>query len=124
LNPTSHRLFFWCCPHATIRRGHFTMEAWRKGHEQQLLHEVAVHPGMFESSDKLLITILREAAHAILWEIRKDGDNHCCGVPLAGYYHRTEFRSSARRLGLGVHFLNRRYGFCVTTWPDVGVLSR
>ena len=103
------------------RRGHFTMEAWRKRHEHQLLHEVAVHPGMFESPADLLITILHEAAHAILWERRKDGDQHCCGVSLTGYYHRKEFRSAARRLGLEVHFLNRRYGFCVTTWPTDGV---
>jgi hypothetical protein len=102
-------------------RGHFTMEAWRKRHEQSLLHEVAVHPGMFESPADLLITILHEAAHAVLWERRKDGDQHCCGVSLTGYYHRKEFRSAARRLGLQVHFRNRRYGFCVTTWPVGGV---
>jgi hypothetical protein len=103
------------------RRGHFTMEAWRKRHDQRLLHEVAVHPGMFESPGDLLITILHEAAHAILWESREDGDQHCCGVSLTGYYHRKEFRDAARRLGLGVHFLNRRYGFCVTTWPAAGI---
>ena len=106
------------------RRGHFTMDAWRKRHEQRLLHEVAVHPGMFESPADLLMTILHEAAHAVLWECRKDGDQHCCGVALTGYYHRKEFRSAAQRLGLEVHFLNRRYGFCVTTWPAAGAPER
>jgi hypothetical protein len=106
------------------RRGHFAREAWRKRREEELLHEVAVHPGMFEAPDDLLITILHEAAHALLWESRKDGDQHCCGVSLSGYYHRREFRDAAVALGLKVHFLNRRYGFCVTTWPAAGVPDR
>jgi hypothetical protein len=106
------------------RRGHFTMEAWRKRYEHQLLHEVAVHPGMFESPADLLVTIIHEAAHAILWENRKDGDRHCCGVSLGGYYHRAEFRSAALQLGLEPHFLNRRYGFSLTTWPTDGVPTR
>jgi hypothetical protein len=42
-------------------------------------------------------------------------------VSLRGYYHRAEFRHAATQLGLQVHFLNRRYGFCVTTWPASGV---
>jgi hypothetical protein len=106
------------------RRGHFAQDAWRKRQEQDLLHEVAVHPGMFESPEDLLVTILHEAAHALLWEERKPGDRHCCGVSLRGYYHRTEFRDAAVQLGLNVHFLNRRYGFAVTTWPASGVPIR
>jgi hypothetical protein len=102
-------------------RGHFARDAWRKRLDEQLLHEVAVHPGMFESPDDLLITILHEAAHAILWEGRGPRDKHCCGVSLTGYYHRKEFRATATGLGLEVHFLNRRYGHCVTTWPVSGV---
>ncbi len=103
------------------RRGHFAMEAWRKRWEQDLLHEVAIHLGMFESPEDLLITILHEAAHALLWENRKAGDKHCCGVSVTGYYHRKEFRDAAVLLGLDVHFRNRRYGFSVTTWPASGV---
>ncbi len=103
------------------RRGHFVGDAWLKRRQQDLLHEVAVHPGMFGSPDDLLNTILHEAAHAILWETRKDGDQHYGGVSLKGYYHRMEFRRAAEQLGLAVHFLNRRYGHCVTTWPAAGV---
>jgi len=106
------------------RRGHFVEDAWRERRRQALLHEVAVHPGMFGSPDDLLNTILHEAAHAILWETRKDGDRHCCGVSLKGYYHRIEFRMVAEQLGLKVHFLNRRYGHCFTTWPCTGVPSQ
>ena len=103
------------------RRGHFVGDAWLKRHKQDLLHEVAVHPGMFVSPDDLLNTILHEAAHAILWDNRKEGDRHRGGVSLKGYYHRKEFRRMAEQLGLKVHFLNRRYGHCVTTWPAAGV---
>jgi hypothetical protein len=106
------------------RRGHFAQDAWRKRQEQDLLHEVAVHPRMFENPEDLLITILHEAAHAVLWENRKAADKHCCGVSLTGYYHRKEFRDAAVILGLDVHFVNRRYGFAVTTWPASGVPIR
>ena len=106
------------------RRGHFARDIWRKRHNEQLLHEVAVHPGMFESPDDLLITILHEAAHAILWEGRGPRDKHCCGISLKGYYHRKEFRVTATDLGLEVHFLNRPYGHCVTIWPAPGVPER
>ena len=100
------------------RRGHFTMEAWRNRADDARLHEVAVHPGMFEAPQDLLATLLHEAAHAILWEKRSEASKHCCGVSLRGYYHRVEFRSAARGLGLEVNFKNRRYGFCLTKWPD------
>lgn len=104
------------------RRGHFSIDAWRlKNNQEEALHEVAVHPGMFETPEDLLITVLHEAAHAILWEDRKPEDRHVGGVSLSGYYHRTEFRDAARSLGLEVHFLNRRYGFSVTTWPATGI---
>jgi hypothetical protein len=103
------------------RRGHFVGDAWLKRRQRDLLHEVAVHPGMFGSPADLLNTILHEAAHAILWDNRKEGDRHCGGVSLHGYYHRREFRKMAEQLGLKVHFLNRRYGHCVTTWPAAGV---
>jgi hypothetical protein len=106
------------------RRGHFAREAWQKRLGEDLLHEVAVHPGMFECPEDLLVTILHEAAHALLWEKRKHGEKHCCGVSLTGYYHRKEFRDAAVALGLDVHFLNRRYGFCVTTWPAAGIPAR
>lgn len=55
------------------RREHFAMESWRKRHQENLLHELAVHPGMFEYPHGLLITLLHEAAHALLWECRKVG---------------------------------------------------
>jgi hypothetical protein len=103
------------------RRGLFCMDAWRKRSDRQMLHEVAVHPGMFDSPRDLLVTLVHEAAHAILWEKRHDDDKHCCGVSLSRYYHRVEFRSAAERLGLEVGFLNRRYGFSLTDWPSCGV---
>ena len=103
------------------RRGHFAREAWRSRHEQDLLHEVAVHPGMFECPEDLLVKMLHEAAHALLWEGRKLDDQHFCGVSRTGYYHRKEFCAAAVRLGLEVCFLNRRYGFSFTTWPAAGV---
>jgi len=106
------------------RRGHFARDAWRTKRKVDLLHEVAVHPGMFECPEDLLVTMLHEAAHAVLWEGRKDGNKHCCGVSLAGYYHRKEFRDAAMQLGLDVHFLNRRYGFSVITWSATGVPPR
>ena len=103
------------------RRGHFATEAWRKRRDRDLLHEVAVHPGMFECPEDLLLTILHEAAHAVLGEGRRVGDHHCCGVSLTGYYHRKEFRDAAEQLGLAVHFWNRRYGFSVTTGRPPGL---
>lgn len=105
------------------RRGHFCMDAWRQRSEEHTLHEVAVHPGMFESPKDLLVTMVHEAAHSILWERRQEGDKHCCGVSLSGYYHRVEFRLVAEGLGLDVGFLNRRYGFTLTDWPVSGVPS-
>jgi len=102
------------------RRGHFSMEAWQRRSDREMLHEVAVHPGMFESPEDLLVTMVHEAAHAILWEQRRDSDRHCCGVSIRGYYHRLEFRSAAEKLGLEVGFLNRRYGFTLTDWPASG----
>jgi hypothetical protein len=106
------------------RRGHFSMEAWRRRQQPELLHEVAVHPGLFDSPEDLLVTLIHEVAHTILWENRKPGDTHCCGVSLSGYYHRTEFRSVAQQLGLEVHFLNRRYGSSWTGWPKTGMPPR
>jgi hypothetical protein len=79
---------------------------------------------MFECPEDLLITMLHEAAHALLWEGRTPGDPHCCGVSPTGYYHRKEFRDAAVRLGLEVHFLNRRYGFSFTAWPPAGAPPR
>lgn len=100
------------------RRDHFSPKAWRDPTNGELLHEVAVHPGMLGSPQDLLATLLHEAAHAILWEKRSETSKHCCGVSWSGYYHRVEFRSAAQRLGLKVNFRNRRYGFCLTTWPE------
>lgn len=45
-------------PRVYSRRGHFRIDAWRDKTNAGLLHEVAVHPGMFSAPEDLLATLL------------------------------------------------------------------
>lgn len=100
------------------RFGHFAPSAWRHRKDSNA-HEVGISPALFDAPEELLITILHEAVHALLFEKLGHGG---CGPD--GFYHRTEFRDLARELGLACEFVNNRYGWTSTGWPDSGVPDR
>jgi hypothetical protein len=97
------------------RMGHFSSCVWRVA-KRNSGHEVAINPALFERHEDLLVTLLHEAAHALLFEW---GLNGGCGSD--GYYHREEFRNVCRKLGLEAGFSNNRYGWNKTRWPERGV---
>lgn len=105
------------------RRGHFSPSTWKYVADRNV-HEVAVNPNLFETPAELLATLVHEAAHAVLFEGNPARINHCGGCSRDGYYHRREFRDQCRLLGLECGFVNNRYGWCRTWWPEGGVPDR
>lgn len=104
------------------RRGHFAPSAWRVRGPRNA-HEVAISPRLFSTPEAVLATMVHEAAHAWLYATDQS-DRHVAGVGRDGYYHRREFRDACRTLGLRCEFLNRRYGWTLTDWPDTGAPTR
>ena len=95
-------------------RGYFARSTWRvRGGSA---HEVAVSPDLIAQPASLLVTLLHEAAHAVLHDTGFNG-----GVGSTRYYHKTEFRDQCRTFGLRCEFLNTRYGWTLTDWPASGV---
>jgi hypothetical protein len=102
--------------------GHFAPSTWQVRGPKHA-HEVAINPMLFSAPDALLATLIHEAAHALLYATAPSG----CpvgGVSADGYYHRREFRDACRTLGLDCRYLNGRYGWTLTYWPDTGVPAR
>jgi hypothetical protein len=98
------------------RYGHFAHSSWRYKKSRNA-HEVGISPELFGSPDQVLATMLHEAAHALLLERTGSGG---CGRDR--YYHLKEFRDCCRNeLGLRCDFLNGRYGWTLTGWPEAGV---
>ena len=94
------------------RRGHFAHSTW-KARGTSNSHEIGISPALFGDPKQLLPTLLHEAAHALNHE---RGLHDCSGR----YYHRKEFRDTCVRLGLNCQFLNTRYGWTLTGWPQDG----
>jgi hypothetical protein len=111
---------FVVLPASTTRKlGHFHGCAWSGEEGTDGSHEIAVHPDLFAHPEKVLATLLHEAAHALLHEWGLNG-----GVGPDGYYHREEFKRVCEKIGLECRFLNRRYGWSGTAWPSAGVPDR
>ena len=102
------------------KRGHFAPSSWSVRGPRHA-HEVAISPQLFNSPEALLATMVHEAVHALLYAT--DHSNvHIGGVSLKSkYYHRREFRNGCRGLGLVCDYLNGRYGWTLTGWPETGV---
>jgi hypothetical protein len=97
--------------------GHFAPSTWRVRGPRHA-HEVAISPLLFTSPNALLATMVHEAVHALLYAT-VNSDVHVGGVSLCDrYYHRREFRDACRRVGLDCRYLNGRYGWTLTDWPE------
>lgn len=100
--------------------GHFAPSTWRVRGEEQA-HEVSLSPRLFAQPTDLLATMVHEAVHALLYATTTSSV-HVAGVSVRDrYYHRREFRDECRRLGLECQYLNGRYGWTLTKWPESGV---
>ena len=99
------------------KRGHFARSSWLYRAEQQA-HEVGLSPLLFHQPEELLATLLHEAAHALLQQ--RTGSGGCSGP----YYHTRIFRDVCMELGLAAGFLNTRYGWTLTGWPENGIPDR
>jgi hypothetical protein len=82
-------------------------------------HKMAVNPVLFDRPKDLLGSLIHEAAYGLLFEWGIYGG---CGKDR--YYHREEFASVSRKLGLTCEFSNRRYGWSITAWSKAGVPDR
>jgi len=102
------------CAGARIRRGHFAASSW-KFTKQTHAHEIGINPDLFNDRKESLATLVHEAAHALLF--RSDGTGGCSSD---GYYHKKEFRDTCNDLGLHCTQSHNRYGWCITSWPDLG----
>ena len=98
-------------------RGYFAWSIWNK--RRGKAHEIGISPTLIGSPKQLLATMLHEAAHAVLYE---SGDNG--GIGSGGYYHLKSFRDKCFEFGLECEFLNTRYGFTLTSWPNDVVPKR
>lgn len=97
--------------------GYFARSIWKKRRGQA--HEVAISPELIGHPERLLATMLHEAAHAVLHEAGKNG-----GIGSTPYYHLKSFRDQCVAFGLACEFLNTRYGFTLTSWPSKTVPER
>lgn len=102
------------------KRGHFSAGGWDRRNGE--LHEIAVSPLLFNRPKDLICTVVHEAVHAALYDADPHNPSHRAGCSRRDhYYHRTEFRDKAIELGLRCEFLNSRYGWTKTTWPNGAV---
>lgn len=109
-------------PHAVVtlltagdrrrKRGHLTHSAWQYRDDQRR-HEIGISSDLFQNPEKLLCTMLHEAAHAILHK-----ENGGCSFDKNHDYHLKIFRDTCRNLGLKCEFQDTRYGWTLTSWPD------
>ena len=96
--------------------GAFSNSTWQFAKKQKV-HEIAINPRLCDFPEKLLATMLHEAAHAIIYD--KDGDKSAgCSGKAGKYYHNDKFRRECFRLGLACERRNKRYGFTQTYWPE------
>ena len=58
----------------------------------------------------------KSTVHAFLYETGDGG-----GIGSDIYYHTKVFRDQCIKFGLCCEFLNTRYGWTITRWPDTGV---
>jgi hypothetical protein len=99
------------------KRGHFAPSTWRVRGPRHA-HEVAISPLLFTTPEALLATMVHEAVHALLYAT-VSSDVHVGGVSLRDpYYHRREFRDACAAVGLDCRYLNGRYGWTLTDWPE------
>jgi hypothetical protein len=96
----------------SVRLGHFAPSRWVS--RPNGVHQVALHPGLFDSAEDLLLVLLHEAAHGILLKEQ-------FGCSQDGYYHRKEFRNQCLMMDLHCQFSDTRYGWNHTRWPESGV---
>jgi hypothetical protein len=97
--------------------GHFAPSTWRVRGPQHA-HEVALSPQLFKTPEALLATMVHEAVHALLYAT-VISPVHIGGVSVRDrYYHRREFRDACRHVGLECRYLNGRYGWTLTDWPE------
>ncbi len=102
------------------RLGHFAPSSWRVRGPRHA-HEVAISPLLFSSPEALLETLVHEAVHAWLYATAVSSA-HVGGVSVKDrYYHRREFRDACLKVGLECRYLNGRYGWTLTRWPETGV---
>jgi hypothetical protein len=103
--------------------GHFAPSTWRVRGPRHA-HEVAISPQLFSRPEALLATMVREVVHAWLYATQRS-NLHIGGVSVKDrYYHRHEFRDACKRVGLDCRYLNGRYGWTLTGWPESGVPER
>lgn len=103
------------------RLGHFAAHTW-KAKKKGAAHEVAINPGLFATAEQLLMVLLHEAAHAVLFEEDPHQKQHYGGCSLNDpYYHTEIFKLKCEALGLRCELRNRRYGYADTSWPNKGV---
>lgn len=94
------------------KRAHFARSSWSARNAARA-HEVGISPLLFGDSSQLVASMLHEAVHAVLHEEGQNG-----GMGSTGYYHTKVFRDCCREFGLDCQFLNTRYGWTLTDWPN------
>jgi hypothetical protein len=92
--------------------GHLSHSVWQYRDDKQR-HEVGISPNLFQDPERLLSTMLHEAAHAILHK-----ENGGCTSDKYNDYHRISFRDTCKKLGLECEFKDTRRGWTLTSWPD------
>jgi hypothetical protein len=91
--------------------GHLSHLAW-KYRDDKRRHEVGISSDLFQDPERLLSTMLHEAAHAILHK-----ENGGCTHDKYNNYHLTIFRDTCKTLGLECEFRDTRHGWTLTSWP-------
>jgi hypothetical protein len=100
-------------PASAYRAGHFSASSWQYKDDERA-HEVGVSPILFDEPKDVIVALLHEAVHAILFPEYRGG----CSTGANKYYHRATFRDACPYFGLECRFKNTRYGWAITQWPD------
>jgi hypothetical protein len=97
-----------------LKSGHLTHSAWQYRDDKRI-PEVGISSDFFQNPERLLCTMLHEAAHAILLK-----ENGGCTLSPDKYndYHLAIFRDTCKKLGLECEFKDTRHGWTLTSWPD------
>jgi len=98
-------------------KGYFANSIWKK--LDGSAHEIGINPNLMGDSCAIVATMMHEAAHAVLHEFGENG-----GMGATRYYHTRKFRDQCVCFGLDCDFLNCRYGWTLTSWPESGIPER